>query len=382
MNLNTNEDKTEQPTEHHIKKFQKKGKTRYSRELNSLLILISGMLGLWFLRDQIFVQFSQIMHNSFCFDKKTILLNEKNILFNLFLILKKILIIFFPFFLCLIITCVFPSILFSGIKFGFKSFQLNFKKINPLDGFKRIFSKKILIEFFKIVLKLLIITCIFLLYLKIFFNEIFLLNTKNIISASFCGWNFIVSFCFIIISGLIPVVLLDVIWQKWAYYKKIKMTRQEVKNDFKEQEGNPYVKMKIRQLMKLNLRKRMIIDVAKSDVVITNPIHYSVALKYDMYKMNAPKVVAKGVGDLAIKIQRVALKHKVPIISSPLLSRSLYRYSEIGHYIPGSLYKAVAEVLAWSWKVKKWRKEGGNFPQEPKDISIPSDLIYTGETKK
>jgi flagellar biosynthetic protein FlhB len=181
--------------------------------------------------------------------------------------------------------------------------------------------------------------------------------------------------------GLIPIVILDVFWQQWKYYKKLKMTHQEIKDEFKEREGSPQIKTRIRQQMKINLRRRMISDVPKADVIITNPIYYAIALKYDINKMNAPKVIAKGIGETAIKIKEIAIKNSISIISAPSLARSLYRYSEIGQYIPGPLYKAVAEILAWVWKVRKWKRDGGVFPEKPKNISVPSELNVAGESK-
>ncbi|QIQ41832.1 MAG: flagellar type III secretion system protein FlhB [Buchnera aphidicola (Microlophium carnosum)] len=380
MNQNMNEEKTENPTEHRIRKFRKKGQTKYSRELNSLLILLVGFINLWWYRDLIIFNLTTVMSNSFCFDKID-LLNQNNILLNIFLYLKNILFVFFPFLISLLIVSTIPPILFSGIKLNFKSLKFNFIKLNPLEGFKRIFSFQIIIELLKIILKLFIVSGISFWYLWVSFSKILFLNNKNYISSLLGGCNIIAVCCFLVILGLVPIVFFDVIWQQFNYYKKLKMTRQEIKDELREKEGNPNIKIRIRQEMKAAMRRRMISDIPKADVVITNPIHYSVALKYDVNKMNAPKVIAKGIGEIAIKIQNLAIKNNISIISAPSLARSLYRYSEIGQYIPGPLYKAVAEVLAWVWKVRKWKKEGGIFPEKPRNILVPSELTFTGEQK-
>ncbi|AAM67794.1 flagellar biosynthesis protein FlhB [Buchnera aphidicola] len=379
MNHDINEEKTEQPTEHHIKKFRKKGETRYSRELNSLLILIFGLSNLWWSRYSIIFELKTIMFNSFNFNQN-ILTNQQNISLNFFFFIKKILIVFFPFFSFLICIIIIPPILFGGIKFNFTSLKLNFARLNLLHGLKKFFSFQIFIELFKTTLKLFIISCISIFYLWIYFYKILFLSTKNISSSLLDGFNVIFYCCILIILGLIPIVILDVFWRQWSYYKKLKMTHQEIKDEFKEREGSPQIKARIRQQMKINLRRRMISDVPKADVIITNPIHYAIALKYDIHKMNAPKVIAKGIGATAMKIQKIALKNGIAIIASPSLARALYRYSEIGQYIPGPLYKAVAEILAWVWKVKKWKREGGIFPEKPKNISVPSELNVTGES--
>jgi len=379
MNHNMNEEKTEHPTEHRIKKFRKKGKTRYSRELNSLLILLVGFINFWCYRDIIIFNFSQILFNSFYFDKNNFL--NHNTLLKIFISLKDILFVFFPFLISLLIVITIPPIFLSGIKLGFKSLEFNFIKLNPFYGLKRIFSRQIMIEFLKIIIKLFIVTSISFWYLWISCSEILFLMNENYMSSLLHGCNIIFTCCFLVILGLMPMVFFDMIWQQFSYYKKLKMTRQEIKDELKEKEGNPNVKIRIRQEMRASVRRRMIADVPKADVIITNPIHYSVALQYNEKKMDAPKVIAKGVGEIAIKIQNLALKHNVSIISAPSLARSLYRYSEIGQYIPGPLYKAVAEVLAWVWKVRKWKKEGGIFPEKPKNILVPSEFTFTGEHK-
>lgn len=376
MNHDMNEEKTEQPTEHRIQKFKKKGTTRYSRELNSLLILICGLLTLWFSKYSIFLELKKIMINFFYFSNNIFLDRQ-----NFFLIIKEILIVFFPFSLCLICIIIIPSILFSGIKFSFKSLKINFLKLNLWNGLKRIFSFQIFIEIFKITLKLLVVGSISIFYLWICFFKIFSLNTHNPSSYLYNVSNLIAYCCIFVVLGLIPIVILDIFLQEWKYHKKLKMTHQEIKDEFKEREGNPSIKIRIRQQMKKNLQRRMILDVPKADVIITNPIHYSVALKYDIEKMNAPKVIAKGVGNIAIKIKEIGIKNNIAVISVPDLARSLYRYSEVGQYIPGLLYKAVAEILAWVWNIRKWKKEGGVFPEKPKNISIPSELNFTGESK-
>lgn len=379
MNHNTNEEKTENPTEHHIKKFREKGKTKYSRELNSLLVLLVSYISFWWYKNSIFFNLRKIMSDSFCFDQNII--NKKNIFLEISFFFKEIFLIFFPFLVFLIVVVTIPPILFSGIALNFRSLSFNLGKLNLFHGLKRIFSFQVIIEFFKISLKLIIISSISFWYLWISFPVLLALFSESPVSALFHGCSIISNCCILVLCGLLPIVVFDVIWQQFTHYKKMKMTYQEIKDELKEQEGNPTIKMRIRQVMKAAVRKRMILDIPKADVIITNPIYYSVALKYDERKMNAPKVVAKGIGAMAIKIQSIAIKHNISIISVPSLARSLYRYAEIGQYIPGSLYKAVAEVLAWVWKMRKWKKEGGTFPEKPKNISVPSELNSRGEHK-
>ena len=263
--------------------------------------------------------------------------------------------------------------------FGFRSLRFDLEKLNIFYGLKKILSFQVIIELFKILFKLLIISIISLFYIWMSLPKLLALVREYPVSAFLHGSNMIFVFCILITFGLIPIVIFDVLYQQLIYHKKIKMTRYEIKRELQEQEGNFTIKSRIRQLMQAVRRRKMVLDVPKSDVIITNPIFYAVALQYDPKKMNAPKVLAKGVGEMAIKIQKIAIKNNISIISIPSLARALYRYSEVGQYIPGSLYQAVAEVLAWVWKVRIWKKEGGVFPEKPRNISVPSNLYATGE---
>nr|WP_254302001.1 flagellar biosynthesis protein FlhB [Buchnera aphidicola] len=380
MKHNMNEEKTENPTEHRIRKFRKEGKTRYSRELNSLFILLVGFINLWWYGDVIIFSLRKMVFDRFSFNQNDFL-NETHALLKIFASLKDILFVFFPFSFSLLIIIIVPSIVLSGIKLNFKSLKFDFFKLNPFNGLKRIFSFQIVPELLKTVLKLFLVTVISFWFLWISLPEILFLINETYMSLLLHGFKIISVCCFLVILGLVPIIGFDIFWQQFNYYKKLKMTRQEIKDELREKEGNPNIKIRIRQEMKAAMRRRMIADIPKADVIITNPIYYAIALKYDEKKMNAPKVIAKGIGEIAVKIKTLAIKNNISIISAPSLARSLYRYSEIGQYIPGPLYKAVAEVLAWVWKVRKWKKEGGVFPEKPRNISVPSELTFTGEHK-
>ena len=159
------------------------------------------------------------------------------------------------------------------------------------------------------------------------------------------------------------------------------MTRQEIRDEHKEMEGDPHVKGRIRQAMRAAARRRMMADVPKADVIVTNPTHYSVALQYDEKRMSAPKVLAKGAGDVALRIRELGKEHRVPILEAPPLARALYRHSEIGQHIPGALYAAVAEVLARVWQLRRWKREGGLIPKRPERLPVPAELDFAGETR-
>ena len=179
--------------------------------------------------------------------------------------------------------------------------------------------------------------------------------------------------------GVIPMVGFDVFFQIYSHLKKLRMSRQDIRDEFKQSEGDPHVKGKIRQMQRAAAQRRMMADVPKADVIVTNPTHYSVALKYDENKMSAPKVVAKGAGLVALRIREIGAEHRVPTLEAPPLARALYRHAEIGQQIPGQLYAAVAEVLAWVWQLKRWRLAGGKRPPQPENLPVPEALDFMNE---
>jgi len=189
----------------------------------------------------------------------------------------------------------------------------------------------------------------------------------------FCG--------LMIVLGLTPMVGFDVFWQIWTHIKKLRMSKQDIRDEFKSQEGDPHVKGRIRQQQRAMAKRRMMADVPKADVIVTNPTHYAVALQYSENKMSAPKVLAKGAGDVALRIKELGAEHKIPMLEAPPLARALYRHSDIGQQIPAALYAAVAEVLAWVYQLKRWKREGGLAPKKPERLPVPEALDFAGETE-
>ncbi len=218
-------------------------------------------------------------------------------------------------------------------------------------------------------------------YLWSHWQEMLRLIAESPVNALHHGLSMVATSCGLVMLGLFPMVGFDVFWQLYSYFKKLRMTRQEIRDEHKQNEGDPHVKGRIRQAMRAAARRRMMADVPKADVIVTNPTHYSVALQYQEGKMNAPKVVAKGAGDIALRIREVAKEHRVPILEAPPLARALYRHTEIGQFIPGALYAAVAEVLAWVWQLRRWKREGGLIPTKPKHLPVPAEMDFAGENR-
>ncbi|MCW5196481.1 flagellar biosynthesis protein FlhB [Buchnera aphidicola (Pemphigus obesinymphae)] len=377
-----NEEKTEKPTDYRFKKVRQEGKIRYSYELNSLIILSFGGFFLFLYKDIIFAHIFEILFSHFKFNH--FIINDNNfidygngeIFFDVFYFLF---IIFIPIFFV-----IFFAKLFGGVNFNLRLIKCDLKKLNPLKGFKTIFSFHIFFLSFKIILKLFLVIGVMIFYLSKHVEDILSLVNATPKIALITGFNFLISCFFLSVASLIPVVIFDIFWQNYIYQKQFKMSRKEIKDELKQTEGDPYIKWKMRQAMKMLANHRMISDIPKADVIVINPIHYSIALLYDEKTMYAPKVIAKGAGDLACKIRKIGKKHHVPIIAVPVLARALYFHSKLGQYIPGILYKVVAEVLAWVWQVKIWEKEGGIFPKKPENLHVPPELTdlkedFTGD---
>ncbi|XBC38390.1 MAG: flagellar biosynthesis protein FlhB [Buchnera aphidicola (Floraphis choui)] len=380
MSDDNNEEKTEQPTSYKLKQAKKKGNKRYSRELNSLLILISSLIVFWFNKKEIVMLFGKIIRFSLTFNHCIIedkcVFSSNSVLFVTSYIYYLFKVLFFPIFLIILL-----SIIFSNFNFYVRPITFRFDKLNPLTGLKRLFSNQIFIELFKTILKILLVGYIVYIYISYFFLRSLNFLDKNIVFALRYGFFIIFSCILIILISIIPIVLFDIFWERHNYYKKLRMTRKEKSDEYKKTEGNPYIKSRIRQAMRIAMRRRMLSSVSKSDVIIMNPVHYAVALQYNKDSMSAPKIVAKGSGELALRIRKIGDKHSIPILFSYSLARVLYRYTNIGQYIPITLYAAIAEVLAWVWKVQNWKKEGGIFPKQPSNFFIPLELRATEEDK-
>jgi len=180
------------------------------------------------------------------------------------------------------------------------------------------------------------------------------------------------------VAGMFVVAALDVPYQLWQFHKKLRMSKEEVKREHRESEGDPHVKGRIRQQQRAIARRRMMTQVPKADVVVTNPTHFAVALQYTDGEMRAPKVVAKGVNLVAARIRELAAENNVPLLEAPPLARALYHNVELNREIPGQLYGAVAEVLAWVYQLRRFKTEGGDVPVAPTELEVPAELDKGG----
>ena len=245
--------------------------------------------------------------------------------------------------------------------------------MNPLKGITRVISWTGLLELVKSVAKASLIGSVATYMLWTQRWEILgLLGLGIDTGLARAGGLINYSFLMIVLSMLI-IVGLDVPFQLWQYHSRLKMSKEEVKRESKEMEGNPEVKGRIRSLQREAARRRMMSAVPAADVIVTNPTHFAVALAYKS-GMGAPNVVARGMGEIALKIRAIGVEHGVPLLEAPPLARALYRHTELDQEIPGALYAAVAEVLAYVYQLSAWRQQGGNYPLPPRDIPVPAAM--------
>jgi len=372
------DDKTEAPTPHRLEKAREEGQIPRSRELTSLLILLVGVCVIWMGGESLARKLASLLSSGLRFDHSII--NDPNlILGQIIRLIREAMLGLLPLIVGVVLVALVAPVMLGGLVFSGKSLAFKFDKLNPLPGIKKMFSAQSVAELVKALLKSVLVGSVTGFYLWSHWPDMMHLISQSPLTAMGNALN-LVGLCTLLVAlGVIPMVGFDVFWQIYSHVKKLRMSRQDIRDEFKQSEGDPHVKGRIRQMQRAAARRRMMADVPKADVIVTNPTHYSVALQYDEKKMSAPKVVAKGAGLVALRIREIAAEHRVPVLEAPPLARALYRHAEIGQQIPGQLYAAVAEVLAWVWQLKRWRLAGGQRPQKPENLPVPEALDFMNE---
>ena len=284
------------------------------------------------------------------------------------------LLVFLPFFLLLLGVATFSPLLLNGWLFTFKPLMPNFSKLNPVAGIGRMFSTHSLVELLKAIAKSVVVGGIGAWVVWHNRENVLMLVSEPVIM-SIPHLGSVMWACFAaIMGGMLLIVAVDVPFQLWEHNKKLKMTKQEVRQEAKETEGDPQVKGKIRKMQREMARRRMMAEIPTADVVVTNPTHFSVASRHSENGMRAPVVVAKGTHLMAAKIKEIAKENNIPILEAPPLARALYKHTDLGQAIPEALYTAVAEVLAYVYQLKRYKTVGGSYPQAPGELPVPKEL--------
>jgi flagellar biosynthetic protein FlhB len=344
------QEKTEQPTDKRLEDARKKGQIAQSKEVSSSLVIISTTLFLSFMISQVFGEMFKIYVS--CVRSIDFDINVSNMYGILTFGIYKWLGLVVPIFGLLIAITIGGSVLQSGFMWSTESLKFNPGVLNPFTGIKKLLTKRSAIELLKSIIKIgLLVYIAYKLILKEL-PSIFSLpgqemgSIMNYLGKTSFQLTMKVGMFFLFIAGL------DYLFQRWQHKKELMMTQQEVKEEYKEREGSQLIKSRIRSLQREMARSRMIEDVKTADVIVTNPTHYAIALKYKPGEMPAPKVVAKGAGFVAARIKEVALKFRVPVIENKPLAQGLFHAINIGDFIPENFYLIVAELLAEVYRRK------------------------------
>ncbi|MCQ9615976.1 flagellar biosynthesis protein FlhB [Paenalcaligenes niemegkensis] len=364
-------EKTEPASPRRLEKAREDGQVARSRELGTFLLLAVGVATLWLSGGFMFRALNGVMRNSMWFDPRVGRESEVMVANAAQSVIEAVFSLF-PLFIALFVTAIMGSALLGGFMFSWKSVEPKFEKLNPLKGVKRMFSAQTLIELLKALAKAGLIGSVAVMVIWHFRDEMISLMHVNPTEALIKGMGLIALSCGLIVSSLLLIVLIDVPWQLFSFHKKMRMSKQDMKEEHKESEGDPYLKSRIRSQQRSMAQRRMMSEVPTADVIITNPTHYAVALRYAEGEQGAPRVVAKGTGIIAQRIKEVAAEHRVPTLESPSLARALHAHVDLGLEIPLELYSAVAEVLAWVFQLRNWNQGIGDAPSVPSELIVPA----------
>jgi flagellar biosynthetic protein FlhB len=369
----SDQEKTEQPSERRRQQAREEGQVPVSRELGTFVVLATGIGVLWLGGDWLVQRSERIVSRGLSFDRRVAFDPAAALAYFPQLALDG-LVTLAPLFIALIVAGVAAAASLSGFNFSTKAFSPRFDRLSPLQGLKRMFSAHSLMELAKAVSKAGVVGLVAWWVVSRDEEMIFGLFNQSLHDGLGSAGHGLLVAAALLVAGLGVIAGIDVPFQLWQYTKRLRMSREELRQEAKEQEGDPQIKARIRSLQREMARKRMMADVPTADVVVTNPTHYSVALKYDRDKFGAPRVVAKGAGEVALKIREIAAEHQVPRLEAPPLARALYRHTDIGAQIPAALYRAVAEVMAYVYQLNHAAAHGGPRPEPPEDLEVPDGM--------
>lgn len=369
------QEKTEEATPRRIEKAREEGQIPRSRDLTTSAVLILGSVALWSFGGHVADNLSRVMKFNFSIEREVIFDPQKMIA-QLASSFFEALWALIPIFAVLVVAAIVGPTILGGFLFSSKAITPQLKRMNPLSGLKRMFSVKSLVELAKSVGKVLVVVLVAYLTLRMFQTELLGLSQENLESGVAHSLKIAIIATLLISCSTILIAAVDVPYQIWEYKKNLKMSRQDIKDEMKDSEGKPEVKGRIRQLQREMANRRMMASVPKADVVITNPTHYAVALKYDPETMATPILLAKGTDEVAMKIREIAREYKIEQVRTPVLARAIYYTTKIDDEIPQGLYLAVAQVLAYVFQLRNYRRGKGERPAFPTNIKVPKDMIF------
>jgi len=376
MAEDTGQERTEAPTPKRLQQAREKGQVPASRELNTMIMMLIAGSSIMFIGPGIVENFLDLFRRYLNISRENIFdITAMPVMLKTAIL--ESLVSISPFFALMIVAAIAGPLMMGGVNFSTKALAFKWEKLNPVTGMGRVFSKKGFVELIKALIKFIIIgtTAILFLYTKI---DVYLgLSSEPLVQALPHMANLLIWSFLAIASSLVLIALVDVPFQIYDHAQQLKMTFQEIKDENKDTEGNPDVRGRIKNVQRELAQRRMMAEVPKADVIITNPEHYSIAVKYDQENMAAPVVVAKGVDMIAIQIRTIAREHEVPILQAPPLARALHHTTELDAEIPAALYLAVAQVLAYIFKLRtdpRWNTY--NKEHKMGNLPIPDDMQF------
>lgn len=359
-----NEDGQERTEEASAKKLadaKKKGQVTRSKELTTMMVTVGGAAMLLFTGGELALALKDLLASSLS-PEFLLVESETLIVSRLYKTLVTGLLSIWP-----ILAIALAAVMVSSTILGGWTFSLSVKpeRMDPIKGIAKLFSLRSLGELGKAILKMVFIGVAAVWLLSGMADDILALGLQSPKDAIAHSARLLVWFFFVVSLPLVAIAAVDVPWQIWNFNKELKMTRQEVRDEHKESDGRPEVKAKLREMQQAAANNRMMEKVPTADVIITNPTHFAVALKYDEARMGAPMLLAKGADNIAAKIRELAAEHDVPIVESPRLARAVFASTDLDAEIPGGLYLAVAQILTYVYQLRSWETMGGDYPEAP-----------------
>jgi len=370
----SNAEKTEPASAKRLSDARKNGDIPRSREVATFTVLMTAGAGLWMLGGGVVDKLSTTLQRGLSLDREQIY-NPNVLIERVTTDIGAVMLACLPLALAIMLVAVVSPLLIGGWNFSAKSFMPNFGKLNPMNGLGNMVSTNALVELLKAVAKTLLVGAVAWYVVMSEKDAVIGLAVEPLGAATGHMAGLIARAFMIMVASLGAIALLDGPYQKWHYANKLKMTRQEVIQESKESDGNPQIKGKIRQMQREMAKKRMMSNVPTADVVVTNPTHFAVALKYADGQKGAPKVVAKGTDEVAAKIREIAKENKVVLLEAPALARALYKHTDIDDEIPEALFSAVAEVLAYVYQLRAYTKgSSDHYPDRPNKLPVPPEM--------
>lgn len=366
-------ERTEPASPRRLEKAREEGQVPRSQELTTFTLLMAASGGLWVMGSLIIQKLFILLENGLQIERK-IAFNPALLSPRLFQLALDGLLAIAPLLAGLVMVALVSPMLLSGWLFSSKALMPDFKRLNPATGVKRIFSSHGLVELVKAIAKAGVIGGVAAGIIWSHKQDVLDLISMSL-DVSLPVMGRLIGMTFMLIVGaMLLLVVIDVPFQLWNHARQLRMSKEDLRKEAKEDEGDPQVKARIRSMQREMARRRMMAEVPKADVVVTNPTHYAVALKYQDRSMRAPKVVAKGSQLVAARIRELATEHHIPVLEVPPLARALYHHVELESEIPETLYTAVAHVLAYVFQLKRYQTTGGAAPQLSPDITVPAEL--------